>query len=77
MSHFLVIFDRRRRDDPQVVEVDDALEAQQQLFALERELRADPERGVVLLVAERIEDLKATHGQYFPSVDQLTRLVAS
>ena len=41
------------------------------LFELEDELADDPDRGVVLLVAEREEDLRATHGHYFATVDEL------
>lgn len=77
MSHFLVIFDRRRRLDSQIEQIDDPQEAQARLFEIERELRSDPDRGVVLLLAERVEDLVRTHGQYFKSVDELKRLVAS
>lgn len=77
MSHFLVIFDRRRRLDSQIEQIDDPQEAQARLFEIERELRSDPGRGVVLLLAERVEDLVRTHGQYFKSVDELKRLVAS
>jgi hypothetical protein len=77
MSHFLVIFDRQRRADPKVERIEDSREAQLRLFEIERELRDDPDHGVVLLVAEREEDLPKTHGQYFTSVDELKRLVAS
>jgi hypothetical protein len=78
LSHFLVIFDRRRRLDPEVEAIDDPQEAQERLFTIERQLRHEPERGVVMLIAERLEDLERTHGQYFTSVDELERpLVAS
>ncbi len=77
MSHFLVIFDRKRRRDPDVERIEDASEAQERLFEMERVLRHDPERGVVLLIAEREEDLSKTHGQYFKAVDDLASLSAS
>jgi hypothetical protein len=77
MSHFLVIYDRHRCHDPAVQRIDDAQEAQERLFATGRELEHDPDHGVVLLVAEREEDLPRTHGQYFKSVDELRRLVSA
>jgi len=78
MSHFLVTFDRKRRSAPEVERIEDAQEAQERLFAVERELRAgNPDRGVVLLVAEREEDLVKTHGQYFKTVDELTLAASS
>jgi hypothetical protein len=77
MSHFLVIYDRHRRHDPAIERIEDAQEAQDRLFAVERELAQDPDRGVVLLVAPREEDLPRTHGQYFKTVDELRRLVGA
>jgi hypothetical protein len=77
MSHFLVIYDRRRQLDPTVEEIADAEEARARLFEIESDLRSDPDRGVVLLVADREDDLRKTHGQYFERVDELTRLVTS
>jgi hypothetical protein len=77
MSHFLVIYDRRRQLDPTIEEIADAVLARERLFELEAELRLDPDRGVVLLTAGRAEDLRRTHGQYFERVNDLTRLVAS
>jgi hypothetical protein len=69
MSYFLVIYDRRQRHAPDVERVDDPGEAQRRLFDLARELRDD--RGVVLLVADREEDLVRTHGHHFRSMDEL------
>lgn len=77
MSHFLVIYDRHRRIDPTVERVEDAHAAQERLFEVEHELRGDPDRGVVLLVAQREDDLPKTHGQYFKSFDELRRLVSA
>ncbi len=71
MSHFLVIYNRRRGVEPQVERIDDQREAQERLFQIEDDLVGDPDRGVVLLVAEREEDLRETHGHYFATVDQL------
>ncbi|MDQ2981148.1 MAG: hypothetical protein M3R26_02340 [Actinomycetota bacterium] len=76
MSHFLVIYDRRRQAAPTVEEIADHKEAQERLFEIESQLRLDPDRGVVLLVADREEDLRKTHAQYFEHLDELTgRLV--
>ncbi len=76
MSYFLVI--HHRRDPARVERVEDPEEAQRRLFELERELRADPDRGVVLLVAEREEDLVHTHSHYFKkSGGELMEPVAS
>jgi hypothetical protein len=74
MSHFLVIFDRTKPGDASVERIDGAHEAQLRLFQVEQELRDDPDRGVVLLVAEREEDLHRTHGHYFKSLEELTQL---
>lgn len=79
MSYFLVIYDRRRQRDPDVEQIADGDEAQKRLFEIEDELRADPDRGrgVVMLLAEREEDLHKTHGQYFERVDDLSRAVTA
>lgn len=77
MSHFLVIYDRKRRAEPQIERIEDAHEAQSRLFQIEDELRGDPDRGVVLLVAEREEHLRKTHGHYFKSVDELMEFAGS
>jgi hypothetical protein len=77
MSHFLIIFDRKRRSDPKVLRIDDPRKAQRHLFVFERKLRNDPDHGVVLLVAEREEDIRKTHGQYFKAADDPTHLVIS
>ena len=74
MSYFLVI---HHRSAPATVErLEDPGDAQRRLFELEHELRDDPDRGVVLLVAEREEDLRRTHAHYFTeSLDELMELV--
>jgi hypothetical protein len=77
MSHFLVIFDRLRRADAEVQRIDDPEEAMERLFAIERELRADSDRGVVLLVAVDEETIRATHAHYFKSFDELVDLAAA
>ncbi len=71
MSHFLVIYDRRRQGPPKVERIDDARAAQLRLFELEDELRGDRDRGVVMLMAEREEDLHRTHAHYFKTRDEL------
>jgi hypothetical protein len=71
MSHFVIIFDRRRPGLPSIEEFDDADRAQARLFEAERELLGDPTRGVVLLYAENEESLRHTHGSYFRDLDEL------
>jgi hypothetical protein len=73
MSHFVVIYSKIRPGEADVERIDDAQEAQRRLFEVEQELRADPDRGVVLLVAEREEDLHHTHGHYFKSLGELVQ----
>lgn len=75
MSHFLVIYDRKRRHPPKVERIDDARAAQLRLFELEDELRGDPDQAVVMLMAAREEDLHRTHAHYFKSRDELIELV--
>lgn len=77
MSHFIVIFDRLRRADAEVQRFDDPDEAMERLFEIERELRDDPERGVVLLVAEDEDTVRATHAHYFKSFDELVDLAGA
>lgn len=76
MTHFLVIYERTRLTRPRVERIEDATEAQHRLFEIEEELRHDPDHGVVLLVAEREEELEATHAQYFKTFDELKQLVS-
>jgi hypothetical protein len=71
MSHFVIIFDRRRRVPPKVSAYEDPLEAQERLFEAEAELRDDPERGVLLLYAENEESLHRTHGSFFLDLEEL------
>jgi hypothetical protein len=77
MSYFLVIYDRHRQLKPVIERVTDSAGAQERLFEIEAELGDDPDRGVVLLVADGEDDLRKTHGQYFERVDDLRRLVTS
>jgi hypothetical protein len=77
MSHFLVIFDRRRRADAEVQQIEDAQEAMERLFEIERELRGDSDRGVVLLVADDEQTIRATHAHYFRSFDELVDAAAA
>jgi hypothetical protein len=65
-----------RRTRPRVEEIEDAETARTRLFEIERDLLHDPEHGVVLLVAEREEEIEATHGQYFKTLDELGELVS-
>ena len=71
MSHFLVIYDKTRPGATEVECIDDPSDAQRRLFEVEEELRGDPDRGVVLLVAEREADLHRTHAHYFQTLDEL------
>ena len=75
MSHFIVIYDRHRREDAEVIRIEDAKAAVEQLFLLELNLRADAERGVVMLVADDEETIRATHSHYFKSLSELLDLV--
>ena len=74
MSHFIVIFDRSFRVDAEVVRIDDPQEAVSRLFEVESSLRDDKTRGVVMLVAEDEETIRATHSHYFNSFDELVAL---
>ena len=71
MSHFLLIFDRRQRSAPEIERIDDARDAMSRLFEIESVLKDDPGRGVVLLYADDEESLRATHGHYFKTLDQI------
>ena len=75
MSHFLVIYDRDRRTAPRVEEIDDPEEAVARLFQVEDELRSDPDRGIVMLVADDEATIRQTHAHYFKSLDELLELV--
>jgi hypothetical protein len=74
VSHFIVIFDRRRRADAEVVRIDDPEEAVKRLFEVETSLRGDKTRGVVMLVADDEETIRETHSHYFKSFDELLEL---
>ena len=74
MSHFIVIFDRGGRMDAEVLRIDDAREAVRRLFEVETILRDDAARGVVMLVADDEDTLRATHSHYFKSFDELVEL---
>jgi hypothetical protein len=69
MSHFLLIFDRLKRQDLRVERIEDPNEAMTRLRDAERHL--DEGQGAVLLVAESEEDLRLTHAHYFTSFDDL------
>lgn len=75
MSHFIIIFDRDRRVDAEVIRVEDSDQAVARLFELETKLRDDKSRGVVMLVAEDEDTIRATHSHYFKSLDELIGLV--
>jgi hypothetical protein len=75
MSHFLVIHSRTDQRATRVERIDDARKAQERLFELEDEFRDDPERDVVLLIADREEDLLRTHGHYFKDTQELMALI--
>lgn len=75
MSHFLVFYDRSRQGEPDVEQIDDPLRAIERLLVAEGELADDPNRGVVMLVADELDDLKRTHAHYFASsIDDLLHL---
>jgi len=74
VSHFIVIFDRSRRADAEVLPIDDAREAVSRLFEVESTLRGDETRGVVMLVADSEDTIRATHSHYFNSFDELVEL---
>ncbi len=75
MSHFIVIYDRQRRADPRVIRVDDGDYALRRLFAIEDSLQGDDTLGVVMLVAEDEETIRATHSHYFKSISELLDVV--
>lgn len=74
MSHFIVIYDRRRRAEAEVIRIEDAAEAMERLFEIETGLRGDLERGVVMLVAQDEDTIRATHSHYFKTLDELLDL---
>jgi hypothetical protein len=75
MSHFLVFYDRGRQGEPEVKRIEDSNEAVAALLEAEHDLAGDPERGVVMLVADDIDDLRRTHAHYFASsVEDLLHL---
>jgi len=69
MSHFLLIYDRMKRRDPVIEEFKDADEAMARFRDAEQCL--DAEHGAVLLFADDVKDIRATHGHYFASFDDL------
>jgi hypothetical protein len=71
MSHFVLIFDRRRPGSPKVERYEDSKVAQERLFEVELELHGDAEHGVVLLYADSEESLRQTHASYFQDLDEL------
>jgi hypothetical protein len=74
VSHFIVIFDRTRRADAEILRIEDDREAVSRLFEVESSLRDDETRGVVMLVADDEETIRATHSHYFKSFDELVEL---
>jgi hypothetical protein len=75
MSHFLVFYDRSRQGAPDVEQIDDPARAVERLLEAEREIANDPQRGVVMLVADHLDDLKRTHAHYFvSSIEDLLHL---
>lgn len=70
MAHFIVTYDRRSgRSD--VTRFDDGLEAFDEFSRRELELIGNEEIEVVLLAAEREEDLRLTHPNFFGTGDLL------
>jgi hypothetical protein len=74
VSHFIVIYDRRRRHDARVERIEDADEALARLRELESAGRGDLKSGVVMLVADDEDTIRETHSQYFRSLDELVEL---
>ena len=75
MSHFLIFYDRARQGEPEIEQIDDPARAVERLLHAERELADDPDRGVVMLVADELDDLRRTHAHYFAtSVEDLLKL---
>jgi hypothetical protein len=71
VSHFLLVYDRRRGEllRKQAYSTDsDALRAR---FAAEHEFAGRAEIEVVVLSAESEDDLSVTHGRYFVGLDEL------
>lgn len=71
MSYFLLIYNRRKGEQPVLERFEDAHEAAQHLFEAEARLRDDRDHGVVLLYAEDEASLRRTHGSYFLDFDEL------
>ena len=73
MSYFILIFhrDRRSQGDTRVERLEDSQEALDRLLEIEGEFDDQTEMGVVMLVAEDEETIRATHAQYFKSLEEL------
>jgi hypothetical protein len=75
MSHFIVIYDEAHRGEPQVERIEDAEAAARRLVQVERELRLNTQRRVVMLTADDEATLRRTHSHYFVrSVDDLLEI---
>lgn len=70
MAHFIVTYEHRSGRSV-VTRYENALEAFDEFSRRERELIGDDEIEVVLLAAEREEDLRLTHPNFFGSGDML------
>lgn len=70
MTHFLLTYDRVEQH-ASIVSFEDGLLAFDAFDARERELLGDERYEVVLLAAEREEDLHVTHANFFTKGDML------
>lgn len=75
MSHFIIIFRRDGRAET-VERIDDATDALDRLMELEKTVPATG-KGVVMLRADSEATIRATHGQYFETLDELLEVAGS
>jgi len=75
MTHWLIIYHRKRGELLSCDEYADSREALAERFRLERD--AHPDVEIVVLGAESLEALKVTHGRYFCSTGELLRRMAN
>lgn len=66
MKHFLLLYNKESGDLVTLQEYENSREALKERFALERQYRDQPEFEVVVLNADTVSSLEATHSRYFP-----------
>lgn len=64
-KHFLLVFDQRQQLTQAIYEYDDAPAATTAYDDIESIWSDDPHMEVVLLGADSVDTLRATHGHYF------------